>query len=195
MIENIAVAVTLSAMVLLPLAEILLRRTLHTGVEGASLIVQHLALIVGMLGGAIAAREGRMLALSTLGDSFLRGTGQRIARATAGAVGGTVAAFLSVASLQFVQSERPFSKVLVYSVPVWIVELALPIGFALIAVRLLYRSSTRWPGRLAAFVAAAAMGLLLTQVPHASAFFLVPALLVLAGATVLGTPAFVTLGG
>src|SRR4051794_9461922 len=92
--EDVTIALALSAMVLLPVVEIVLRRTLHAGIQGAPLIVQHLALIVGMLGGAIAAREGRMLALSTLGDSFLRGTGQRIARATAGAVGGTVAAFL-----------------------------------------------------------------------------------------------------
>src|SRR3954469_6973350 len=107
MIENIAVAVTLSAMVLLPLAEILLRRTLHTGVEGAALIVQHLALVAGMLGGAIAAREGRMLALSTLGDSFLHGRTQKIARVFTGAVGGAVAGFLAIASVLFVESERP----------------------------------------------------------------------------------------
>src|SRR5438876_8046587 len=84
-IEDIAVSLTLSAMVLLPLVEIVLRRTLGTGVEGASLIVQHLALVAGMLGGAIAAREGRMLALSTLGDSFLRGKVQIVARVITGA--------------------------------------------------------------------------------------------------------------
>src|SRR3954463_15048352 len=142
MIENMAVSLTLSAMVLLPVAEIVLRRTLHTGVEGASLIVQHLALVVGMLGGAIAAREGRMLALSTLADTFLHGGRQRLARITGGAVGGTVAALLSLASYQFVRSERPFSKVLVYGIPVWVVELALPVGFALVAARLVFRASS-----------------------------------------------------
>src|SRR5438874_5496146 len=145
-VEDFAITLALSAMVLLPVAEIVLRRTLHTGVQGASLIVQHLALIVGMLGGAIAAREGRMLALSTLGDSYLRGTGQRIARAIAGAVGGTVAGFLAIASVRFVESERPFSKILVYGLPVWITERALPVAFALLALRRPYRSSTRWPG-------------------------------------------------
>ena len=194
-IEDVAVSLTLSAMVLLPVAEIVLRRTLHTGVAGASLIVQHLALVTGMLGGAIAAREGRMLALSTLGDTFLPGRVQRIARATGGAVGGAVAAFLAIASYQFVQSERPFSKILVYGIPVWVVELALPIGFALIAARLIYRASLRRNGRLAALIAAVAMGLLVTQVPDAPTYLFVPALVLLAFATVVGTPAFVTLGG
>src|SRR5262245_2976690 len=71
-VEDFAITLTLSAMMLLPLGEIVLRRTLHTGI-GASIIVQHLAFIAGMLGGAIAAREGRMLALSTLGESLLGG--------------------------------------------------------------------------------------------------------------------------
>src|SRR4051812_12176172 len=168
-VEDAAVALVLSAMVLLPIAEIVLRRTLHTGVEGASLIVQHLGLVAGMLGGAIAAREGRMLALSTLGDSFLRGRLQQIARVISGAVGGIVAAFLAIASAQFVLSERPFSKTLVYGIPVWVVELALPIGFALIAIRLVYRTSDRspqqWSTRGVAFVTAAAAGVLLSQVP------------------------------
>jgi C4-dicarboxylate transporter DctM subunit len=195
MIENIAVALALSAMVLLPLAEIVLRRTLHTGVEGASLIVQHLALVVGMAGGAIAAREGRMLALSTLGDSFLEGKTQQYARVVSGAVGGTVAAFLAIASVQFVESERPFSKALVYGLPVWVVELALPVGFALIAMRLIYRASPRWTGRVLTLASACALGALATQVPDAPTYLFVPALALLVLATVFGTPAFVTLGG
>jgi C4-dicarboxylate transporter DctM subunit len=194
-LEDLAVSLTLSAMVLIPLTEIVLRRTLKTGVEGASIIVQHLALIAGMLGGAIAAREGRMLALSTLGDSFLRGKFQSIARLLTGAVGGTTAAFLSIASYQFVASERPFSKILVYGIPVWVVELALPIGFALIAVRLIARASDAWPGRAMALAGALVMGALVTQTPEAPTHLFVPALLMLAVATVLGTPAFVTLGG
>ena len=69
-----------------------------------------------------------MLALSTLGDSVLRGKAQPIARALTGAVGGAVAAFLAIASHQFVQTERPFSNPLVYGVPVW--------GFAVLWIAL-----------------------------------------------------------
>src|SRR5438128_7782214 len=72
-IEDLAVTAALAMMMVVPVVEILLRRTLQTGITGAALIVQHLALIVGMAGGAIAAREGRLLALSTLGESVLRG--------------------------------------------------------------------------------------------------------------------------
>src|SRR5262249_50719123 len=120
-VEDFAITLTLSAMMLLPLAEIVLRRTLHTSI-GASIIVQHLAFIAGMLGGAIAAREGRMLALSTLGESLLGGRLQAAARILSGAVGGTGSAFLAAASYEFVEAERPFSKVLAYGIPVWVIE-------------------------------------------------------------------------
>ena len=67
-LEDRVAAAVLGMMVVLPLADVVLRATLHTGITGVALIVQHLGLVLGMLGGAIAAREGRLLALSTLGD-------------------------------------------------------------------------------------------------------------------------------
>src|SRR5712671_4994547 len=72
-VEDLVASLTLGAMVLLPLVESTLRHTFQTGISGATLIEQHLGLILGMLGGAIAAREGRLLALSTLGDTALGG--------------------------------------------------------------------------------------------------------------------------
>src|SRR5438034_666053 len=39
-------------MVLLPLVEATLRKLLHTGISGSSSIVQHLTLIIGVMGGA-----------------------------------------------------------------------------------------------------------------------------------------------
>ena len=63
--ENVLISVALGLMILLPLAEIVLRFW-HKGISGSSFLEQHLTLIVGMLGGAIAAREQRLLSLSTL---------------------------------------------------------------------------------------------------------------------------------
>ena len=52
-------------MVALPLLEILLRRAFGVGIPGSGPFVQHLTLWVGFLGAAIAAREGKLLALAT----------------------------------------------------------------------------------------------------------------------------------
>jgi len=194
-IEDLAVSLALAAMVVLPLVEIFLRRTLHTGIAGASLMVQHLGLIVGMLGGAIAAREGRLLALSTLGDAVLRGRWQSIARILSAAVGCSIAVFLAIASYQYVGTEQKVGKILVYGIPVWTIELALPLGFAAIAARLLSHASRERRGQCAAAALTAAGVALVLTVPNASSHLVVPALVALAAATILGAPAFVTLGG
>jgi tripartite ATP-independent transporter DctM subunit len=193
--EDLLISATLGAMVVVPIADALLRGIAGRGITAAPLIVQHLGLVAGMLGGAIAAREGRLLLLSTIGDSMLRGGAQATARAFAGAVGGLVTAFLAMASYTFVQTEQQFGKVLVYGVPVWAVEAALPIGFATIAARLLYRAADDWRGRFATLGVAIALGLPIVLMPGASTTLVGPALVTLAVATVLGTPAFVTLGG
>src|SRR5438552_3474031 len=193
--EDFAVCGALALMTALPLAEIVLRRTLQTGITGAALIVQHLALIVGMLGGAIAAREGRLLTLSTLGDSIPGGIVKTTGRLLSGAVGATIAFFLAVASYQFVRTEQDLGKVLVYAIPIWAIELALPIGFLVIAARLIIRVGGAWPTRAAAAALAALLTVLVLVVPDASSRLFVPALLLLAVVTVLGAPAFVTLGG
>ena len=194
-IEDLAVSLAIGIMVVLPLVEIVLRRTLHTGVAGASLIVQHLALIVGMLGGAIAAREGRLLALSTVGETALRGPLRSAAKMFTGAVGAAISVFLAFAGWQFVRVEREVGKILVYAVPVWAIELALPVGFAVIALRQLLRASDGWQGRVAASVLAGAMVTLAAGLPDASNHLFIPALVVLAVAVVLGAPAFAALGG
>ena len=63
--ENSFLSILLGAMAVIPIAEIVLRSTLGFGVPGSGSIVQHLTLAVGMLGGAVAAREARLLSLST----------------------------------------------------------------------------------------------------------------------------------
>ena len=60
--ENIVLALALGAMAVVPLAEIVLRTVFRFGIPGSASLVQHLTLWVGMLGGAVAAREDRLLA-------------------------------------------------------------------------------------------------------------------------------------
>ena len=64
--ENLVITVVLLAMMLVPIINSLLRKFFDTGITGASVITQSLVLVVGMLGGAAAARDNRLLSLSTL---------------------------------------------------------------------------------------------------------------------------------
>ena len=58
-LEDTVAAIALVVMTVIPLLEIVLRRSVGIGIPAAGPIVQHLVLWVGFLGAAIAAREGR----------------------------------------------------------------------------------------------------------------------------------------
>ena len=141
--ENSVVVTCLVAMVLLPLVEATLRRLLHTGVSSAATIVQHCGLVLSMMGGAIAARDDRLLALSTLGR-FLKGRAQPVARLLSHAVGATITAVLCLAAWRFMLQERAGGNMLAYGVKRWVVEASMPLGFGLIALRLWWRAADGW---------------------------------------------------
>jgi len=193
--EDLAISLALATMIVLPLAEASMRRLLHIGIPASISIVQHLVLVVGMLGGAIAAREGRLLLLSTLGETTLRGRLKPVCRAATSALSAAITVFLGVAAYQFVLTERGAGKILAYGVPIWVVEMILPLGFAAIALRLLGGASERWGGRFAATLLAGGMVWAAAQWPVTSHLFVPLSLGLLFVASVLGVPAYVTLGG
>ena len=87
--ENAVVTLALAALVVLPLAESVLRKTLHLGISGSTALVQHFTLILGMIGGVIAARENRLMPLSTLG-TLLKGKKKTAALIFCGACSASV---------------------------------------------------------------------------------------------------------
>ncbi len=192
--ENLLSALALALMVGLPLLGILLRAGWNTGLTGSGTIVQHLTLVVGMLGGALAAREGRLLALSSaltlLPDSWKKNT-QWFSQAFSAAI--TV--FLCIAACQFVRAEKEAGQIFLQGVPLWLVESVLPVGFGVIALRLLYHASDRWTRRAWAAVFAAAIVAAGIWTPLPPPTLVWPAFILLFAATVLGAPVFVTLGG
>ena len=192
--ENLMLIVPLVAMMLLPVVEILLRFLFHTGISGSSTIVQHLTLIVGMVGGAVAARDERLLALSPA-QTLLKGRAKIAARIFSGGFAAAITAFLCVASFQYVLDVRPLGKILVYGIPVWIVQMILPWGFGLVACRLWWHASTQWGGRFVALAVALAVAGLAWWAPGSPERWLIPALVALAVATFLGAPVFTALGG
>src|SRR5205814_1957806 len=70
------------------------------------------------------------------------------ATAFASAVAACMATILAWGAVQLVLSERETGSILAAGVPVWVAQLALPIGFALIALRLAGRAGqSGWAGR------------------------------------------------
>ncbi len=192
--ENALIVTALAAMMLIPVVEIALRALFKTGISGSSMLVQHLTLIVGMLGGAIAAREGRLLALSPA-QTLLKGRWKAAAHAFSSSIGSIVSFSLCVASYRYVMAVKPLGKILVYGIPVWVVQIILPVGFGVVALRLLWRSSTTLGGRALTTALVAAVGAAFLFAPLPPDRLMVPALVVLALATLAGAPVFTALGG
>ncbi len=192
--ENYLLAVALAAMMLIPLAESVLRSAFHVGIPGSTAIVQHLTLVVGMLGGAVAARNDRLLSLSTL-QSLLHGRLKMGARIFAYSFAAAVSVYLFIAGVQFVLSEREAGNVLVPHVPLWWIQSLLPLGFAAVAWRLLRHAAGTWRGRGAAILLAAIIFLIAAKPPLPPASMVLPGLLLLVAATICGAPVFVALGG
>ena len=192
--ENAIVTLALAALVVLPLSESVLRKTLHLGLSGSTAIVQHFTLILGVIGGVIAARENRLMPLSTL-TTLLKGKEKTAALIFTGACSAAVVALLCWASLQFVLSERPGGKILAYGIPVWVVQLVMPLGFALLTFYLVWHASGSWAGRATCAALAGGVILFCARSPLPVGQLMVPALIALLVATLLGAPVFVTVGG
>jgi C4-dicarboxylate transporter, DctM subunit len=191
--ENLLLAAAFALTVALPLAEMALRSTLRVGIDGVAALVQHLTLVLGMLGAAVAAREERLLSLAT--GALFPGRAAAVARFAAGVLSASVAALLALAAADFVAIERAAGNTLTYRIPVWVAELPLPAGFALISARLAWHAAGTLPGRLAAAALAAALVTVLRVAPIDPGLALAPALALLGAGALLGAPIFAVLGG
>src|SRR5882762_9576811 len=149
--ENLLVALTLAALMFLPLIEIVGRKVFHGGLSEAAAVQQHLVLFIGLLGGMFAARDRRLLALSTL-TNFLKGRWQTFARVFSSGFAAGITVFLCRAAIDLVRSEKGGGTILAYGIPLWTVQLIMPLGFGVITLRLLWHAADTWRGRLAAFL-------------------------------------------
>jgi tripartite ATP-independent transporter DctM subunit len=137
-LEDAIGSLALLVMVVLPLAEIVSRRVFARGIPGSGPIVQHLTLWVGFLGAAIAARDGKLLALAT-GTFIPRGTPRRSADVLAAGFGAMAASLLAWGGWQMTMIEREAGTNIGAGIQAWVAQIVLPITFALIAIRLVWR--------------------------------------------------------
>lgn len=192
--ENLLVVVALAAAVILPCLEILLRKLFKSGVPASATLVQHLVLVIGMLGGALAARENRLLALSTF-TTYLKGRFKAVAVAFSSGFAAAMSALLCAASVEFVVATKRLGKELAYGVPLWTVQALLVVGFALIAARVAWFGGKTWRGRLVTLAIAAAVVAVGVWSPVSPDKLRWPGIIALLLATALGAPLFTALGG
>ncbi len=219
--ENVFVTVLLGLTAVLPCIQVVARLFSLPGIRGSGDYIQSLVLWTAFAGGAVTSREGRHLALTVGFDRFSEKGKETLKTATSlvSAFFSTVLAFssLSFALLGFGPGQNAGE------IPLSIVCLIMPAGFALIAARFMAyaspRPSGRWIAALGIVAGAAASAEPLANVfafavslPGAavlSAFFqwiqavlapvigllYLPLIGVLIASALLGAPIFILLGG
>ena len=190
--EALVSAIALAALVGLPLLDMAGRRLIGRGVPGAAGYTQHLTLWLTFLGGALAARQDRHLALSTVG--FLPRRLRHVAQLVGSAAAVLVSAMLAGASAAFVAAQRTSTETLAGGVPIWLAQAAMPVGYAALAVRFWWRAPGGWGGR-AAVLGAVAVSAAIWASGVSGAALVWPCGAALALALLLGAPLFAGMGG
>jgi C4-dicarboxylate transporter DctM subunit len=183
----------LSLMTALPVIEMVARQFRWSGIPGSAVVVQQLTLWIGMLGGMLASRSGRLLGLSS--SSFLPESWIAPAKVFWGAALAAVSTCLAYASWVFVQSERESGSYLLPGLPKWTALAIMLLGFAVIALRAVWNASDRWYGRAIAALGVIVPALLGYVIPMGVPGILPLSFVLLTLATVLGLPIFAVFGG
>ncbi len=196
-VERGLAALILSLMVVIPVFAVVTRWTTGDALASANLWVQALNLWVAFVGGSLAARANRHLSLSTGTLLNLKGRSRDVIAAFTSAVATAVTALLAYASwdLFLVESQSAHPVTLAGGVPMWAMQVIMPVGFAMMAVRLAWHGNRDWRGRLLALcIVIAAFALAAVPPGSREAVVWCGGALVM-GAVALGAPLYSALGG
>ncbi len=185
-LDEALAGIALALMALIPILEIVSRPLLGKGVENAPVLVQHLGLVMAMWGALAAERHGHLTSLGAVFQGF---------NAWAQAAASLVCGVLVWASWQLVASEREGAQTLAYSLPMWWVQLAMPVGFALLGFKLVGRCVPQLWGKLFLGILLPVLGFSLGAMGDGEVLALWPMLLGLALMLLCGAPIFAVLGG
>ena len=192
--ENRIASLTLGGIMILPLAEIVSRRFFGAAIPGSGAFAATLTLWLGMLGAAIAARDGKLLTLAT-GEFLPKGPIGNVAHVVSATIGALIATIFALGGSALVHSDRLAGDHVAAGLPTWVADLALPIGFALIAIRLVWRSSPSWYGRSVAALGIIAGILLNYNRAMLENQSVLPWFLLVIVGGICGAPIFALLGG
>ncbi len=193
--DEVLSSAALALMTLIPIIEIAMRPMSGRGVENAPVLVQHLGLVLAMLGAVAAERHGH---LTTLGSGIADLGNARWQAATlafANASAALICGLLALGSWRFVATEMQASQPLAYGIPVWWVQATMPAGFLLLGAKLGARCfQAIWLKMACALILPIAAFMLAVQWEGASPPFW-PAVVLLIAGLLAGAPVFAILGG
>jgi C4-dicarboxylate transporter, DctM subunit len=140
---DIFTVVLVGALVLIPVINVISRKIIGVGFSSTLSLVQHLTLWVCYLGAAIAARKGDLLSIGDA-SSFLPEHLKQLVKNSVGMISVSMVTIMFIAASMMLQVEFEFGKMTNFGLPVWVAQLAIPIGYGLIIFRLIQQSCSKW---------------------------------------------------
>jgi TRAP-type C4-dicarboxylate transport system permease small subunit len=137
-VEDTVISLILVGMVILVLAQIVLRNFYATGVAGGAEMVRHMVLWIAFLGAGIAARERKHIKIDLFQRIFHTGRLRSLSEFIAELFTTAICGILLYASIQFVINDRTSETIVPFlslSIPVWTLEVVIPIGYAAVTLR------------------------------------------------------------
>ncbi len=134
--EVALLALMLLALVGLGCAQIVLRNAFNSGLLWADPLMRHIVLWLGALGAALASARMRHISVDAL-SRLLPETALATRRWVVYGLTAAIAYALMIATVRLVVDERSFGEVAFLGVRTWVLQLVLPISFAMITYRTL----------------------------------------------------------
>jgi TRAP-type C4-dicarboxylate transport system permease small subunit len=135
-LEDTVLVIILGSMILLAASQILLRNLFDVGFIWSDELLRMLVLWIAVAGAVAASRSDRHININVL-DRFLPEKAQVFTQLLVHSFTAFICAVVCWVSVQFVSTSYEYGDVLLGSIPAWLLQLVLPVGFGLIAWRYL----------------------------------------------------------
>ncbi|MBL3590432.1 MAG: TRAP transporter small permease [gamma proteobacterium endosymbiont of Lamellibrachia anaximandri] len=144
--EDGVMALLLTAMILLAVAQILLRNFFDSGIIWADPTLRMLVLWIGLMGAIASTREDRHIRIDLL-SRYLSGSRRNFIQAVTDLFSAVVCGLIAWHAARFVAFEYEDGSLLFGSFPAWAGESIIPIGFGIMTLRFLFNIPLRFlPG-------------------------------------------------
>ena len=134
--ENAALVILLGGMMILAVAQILLREVFSTGFPWADELVRLLVLWLAMVGSVAACRDNRHIRIDAL-SHLLPARVVVAVRVVVDLFAAAVAAVIAWHSFRYLANEREYEITVLVDTPAWLAHFVVPLAFALLAYRFL----------------------------------------------------------
>lgn len=140
--EDALLVVLLAAMILIAAAQILLRNFFDMGLAWGDQALRVMVLWLGLVGAVAASRDNKHINIEVL-SRFMPQTAKVASQAVIAFFTAFVCAVIAFYAGRFAYLDFRMGTLAFASLPAWVVEIILPVGFSLIALRYLCWAADR----------------------------------------------------